>query len=95
MTGLGDAGPGDASRGRGRAAVAIAAALGLAVLLLFLGDRRPPELSPILEHRAALGAAMPQSCLACHARNAARPPPPGHTGRQDCGSCHHLASSSR
>jgi hypothetical protein len=81
-------GPGGPSR-RGWTAVGVAVAVALGVTFLLAGrSRRPPDLSPTLEHRAALGGRDAQACLSCHARGAAPRRSPSHTGREDCWSCH-------
>ena len=74
--------------------MAIAIAAGTTVLLLFGGkERRPPDLSPTLEHRASLGGRDANACLSCHARGAAPRRLPTHTGREDCWSCHVIAGT--
>ena len=60
-------------------AIGIALFAGAIVLFLFVGaDRKPPAMSPSLEHRASLGGRDAQACLSCHARGTARERPNGH-----------------
>ena len=73
-------------------ALGVAGLVAATVLFLFVGaGRKPPELSPMLEHRASLGGRDAQACLSCHARGSVRDRPKGHTGREDCWTCHVLA----
>ena len=62
------------------------------VLWLFVGkERKPPFLSPTLEHRASLGGRDKVACLSCHQQGTAPRRTEGHTGREDCWSCHEIA----
>jgi cytochrome c553 len=78
---------------RGLLALGVAVLVAIVMLLLLAGRSRiPPDLSPTLEHRAALGSRDAQACISCHHAGAtAMPRPNGHTPRQDCWSCHAIA----
>lgn len=76
---------------RGRLLVAVALGVALAVSVvgtLALRGALPPELPRDLEHAAANGGRDAGACLGCHARGTVLDRPAGHTGRQDCWSCH-------
>ena len=83
------------SRRRALVAVGVAVGVAVAITLVLSGRTRlPPELTPTLEHRAALGGRDAQACLSCHARGGAPRRPASHTGREDCWNCHELKGAS-
>jgi hypothetical protein len=85
-----DGSPGGGQRGRLVGALLIGSIVAGAVIAAFAFGRRPPELPPDLVHRASMGSPVPAACLNCHSRSGPVPPPPTHTGRQDCENCHSL-----